>query len=593
MSKRNYESSTDEEEEDSNPTSPKKLLFDRSPTLSEIDEDPNRYLSKNPWEQPKDWRAIRKINQRKRKRPFTRCYRCGSKQHKADNPDCPGRKATCDKCGIKGHYGFVCIESLWGTSDEFRLQEPTSSHYPYENDTSTMPTSSTNNKTIHEFDNLNDGNDDIITNIPNFNLASDQSIASDLEITIGPNLWTFVYKGPPPVFRNYKGDVIIVKHNIPDEHYHFVFTSTSKNRKRCLERICKGGGLIDINQIFSTCQIVKDWHKFAAYLVRKDSFEPMLIGKRLENYYTEMLETTPIERECADFNRIERKTNEKNTYIQRKQRTDYLMDLIKTRDIRHVFQIEDELSPHEILELYNKYGNQYIDAAKICIRCYNAELKREQEVVSFEQWIKKTCHSPCQEPIDFTESDQWFDELLLTNEIDPEDFCNKLSTIMNKKEERLNTFVLKGVSTTGKSLLLKMICANYNFGTVQRSGDHSQFFLQGLLRKTVALMEEPRITALTVDDFKELLGGAEFDVHVKHSDDVRLHRIPVLISTNYDLGRYISSIDREAIYMRCYEFELNKRIGVEIRKPPSVLCTCHFSHWYGRYSNFNKTPTQE
>ncbi|VDP74477.1 unnamed protein product [Echinostoma caproni] len=113
-------------------------------------------------------------------------------------------------------------------------------------------------------------------------------------------------------------------------------------------------------------------------------------------------------------------------------------------------------------------------------------------------------------------------------------------------------------ATDGKSLFLSLIVDNYIYGTVQRSGDHSQFFLMNLLNKVVALMEEPRITPGTVNDFKELLGQKPFDVHVKHSKDERLYRLPVLISSNTDIAMYCLTEDAKAIRARCYIYNLTE-----------------------------------
>ncbi|CAH8523891.1 unnamed protein product [Dicrocoelium dendriticum] len=81
-------------------------------------------------------------------------------------------------------------------------------------------------------------------------------------------------------------------------------------------------------------------------------------------------------------------------------------------------------------------------------------------------------------------------------------------------------------------------------------------------------MDEPRITIQTVNDFKELLGGSPFDIHVKHSPDVTPLRLPVLISTNHSLGTYINSVDAAAIYERRHTFKFTVRVGSpELRKP--------------------------
>lgn len=100
-------------------------------------------------------------------------------------------------------------------------------------------------------------------------------------------------------------------------------------------------------------------------------------------------------------------------------------------------------------------------------------------------------------------------------------------------------------------------------------------------------MEEPRITALTVNDFKELLGGSPFDIHVKHQDDVRLNRLPVLISTNTDLSYYCSDADGQAIKKRIKQYVFGVEVGTALlNHPPCRLCTCHFASWFNRVDYF-------
>ncbi|KAA3673505.1 uncharacterized protein DEA37_0009682, partial [Paragonimus westermani] len=107
-----------------------------------------------------------------------------------------------------------------------------------------------------------------------------------------------------------------------------------------------------------------------------------------------------------------------------------------------------------------------------------------------------------QHPRDTTQREQWLDKLLSANQVDITTFLSTLTTIMNKRGSRRNAFVREGPATTGKSLMLKLINRNYRYRTVQRSGDHSQFFLMNLLRKSLAFMEGPKITTLPVNDFK-------------------------------------------------------------------------------------------
>lgn len=125
------------------------------------------------------------------------------------------------------------------------------------------------------------------------------------------------------------------------------------------------------------------------------------------------------------------------------------------------------------------------------------------------------------------------------------------------------------------------------YGAVQRSGDHCNFPFHNLVNRSLALMEEPKITPLTVNDFKELLGGNPFDIHVKHQRDVRLPRMPVLSTTNNDLTQYLSGRDIEAIKERCITYTFDEKVGGEkLPRPPCHLCTCHFANWYKKYYHY-------
>jgi len=44
-------------------------------------------------------------------RQNTECYRCGSKKHKADFPNCPAKRSTCRNCSKMGHFATVCKQA--------------------------------------------------------------------------------------------------------------------------------------------------------------------------------------------------------------------------------------------------------------------------------------------------------------------------------------------------------------------------------------------------------------------------------------------------------------------------------------------------
>lgn len=299
--------------------------------------------------------------------------------------------------------------------------------------------------------------------------------------------------------------------------------------------------------------------------------------------------------DCSVLLRNERGLKQRGDNIKRHRRGDVIRQLIEQYDARTIHELQNSLSYNDRWELYNEFGNLWQETAKLGCKCYCENLRKVQETTPFAEYIIQLNHNRvCTHPADTTSGEQWLDKLLEVNRIPKWDILTSLEKIMDKKMLRTNALVIEGPTTTGKSLFVKLVAENYIYGTVQRSGDHSQFFLQNLLDKAVALMEEPRITQLTVNDFKELLGGNPFDIHVKHEPDYRLNRIPVLITTNNPLTTYCNSLDSDAIMKRVLLYKFTIPVGSAILpEPPIQMCTCHFANWFinWKYSYYSLRPS--
>ncbi len=158
---------------------------------------------------------------------------------------------------------------------------------------------------------------------------------------------------------------------------------------------------------------------------------------------------------------------------------------------------------------------------------------------------------------------------------------------MNMTHDKINTIVFFGPTNTGKSLLANLIINNMLVGIVQRTGDQSAFHLSNLVNKTCAIMEEPRITAVTVNDMKLLFGGeSTLEVGIKHQDSERLDRIPIVVTTNTDLGRWIPTADAVPLKSRTITFNFNnvieqtrttdrsRYLEAAVGAPPMNICQC-------------------
>ncbi|KER18551.1 hypothetical protein T265_15985, partial [Opisthorchis viverrini] len=298
----------------------------------------------------------------------------------------------------------------------------------------------------------------------------------------------------------------------------------------------------------ATVQPVINWNHFAAYLVRAAQTPIMCIGKKLEHLRDDLYMVPRERKDCATLLRDERSTRQKHNNITRKRRLDLMRELVRTYDARSFNELYKRLSVQDTDDIYAEYGPTWKETAEHSISNYCKEIILEQETMTFEQILNSNHHSrTCRHPADTRLGEEWLDQLIQVNNINKRELLVCLTSVMNKLCTRKNAFVIEGPTTTGKTLFVKLVAENYVYGTVQRSGDHSQFFLMNLLNKTLALMEEPRITQLTVNDFKELLGGNPFDIHVKHQKDERLERLPVLITTNNPLTYYVMDADGKAI----------------------------------------------
>ncbi|KAA3680354.1 uncharacterized protein DEA37_0004126 [Paragonimus westermani] len=332
-------------------------------------------------------------------------------------------------------------------------------------------------------------------------LFQDTDSESDQTMT----LWTFIYRGQPPKFdKNTRANCLYVDH---EDHYHFVFESSTHNKNRSIHRIIQAGKL-DINQnmsILSTLQPVVSWDKFAAYLIRSTNYSCICIGNKLK-HLANNLKIVPREAtDCATLLRNDRAGKTKFDNLKRKRRIDLMSELVEQNDARSINEFKNALTFDDRKNLYAEHGTQWKEAAELCIEAYCERLRKQQESTLFQSHILTNNHSRvCTHPRDTTSGELWLDRLLTANNINKTEILTSLTIVMNKRESRRNTFVLEGPTTTGKSLFLKLIAENYIYGTVQRNGDHSQFFLMNLLNKSLALMEEPRWRPLYGDLVKDL-----------------------------------------------------------------------------------------
>ncbi|VUZ56231.1 unnamed protein product [Hymenolepis diminuta] len=151
----------------------------------------------------------------------------------------------------------------------------------------------------------------------------------------------------------------------------------------------------------------------------------------------------------------------------------------------------------------------------------------------------------------------WLMMLLNTNATVIHIFLEDIKDIMDKKCMKVNTLCFIGETNTSKTMLANLITSHLTVGTINRRGDQSQFHFDNLLNRTVGVMEVPRITNATKNDFKALLGGDRFEID---GPNEFLERIPIIATTNEDLGVFLHHIERNVLYSRVKQCELKEQI---------------------------------
>nr|CDS35281.1 non capsid protein NS 1 [Hymenolepis microstoma]CUU98331.1 non capsid protein NS 1 [Hymenolepis microstoma] len=139
----------------------------------------------------------------------------------------------------------------------------------------------------------------------------------------------------------------------------------------------------------------------------------------------------------------------------------------------------------------------------------------------------------------------------------------------------MNTLCFKVQTNTGKTLLANLITSHLTLGTVCRRGYQTAFHFDNLVNRTVALMEELRITMITRNDYKCLLGGGRFESHVKYG------------------ARRVCNVFRAALYSGVKQHTLNEPSAMGC---PPVLCPLANQTapggWRGRRSGREERTTE-
>jgi hypothetical protein len=127
-----------------------------------------------------------------------------------------------------------------------------------------------------------------------------------------------------------------------------------------------------------------------------------------------------------------------------------------------------------------------------------------------------------------------------------------------------------------------------------RTGSSNHFWLQSVINAPMVLFEEPLITSADVHDWKLLLEGSEYTVHIKNAPDQIMGRLPFFLTSNHDVWKYVSPADGNALKERIitYRFytqinndpqNINDRASGRFSTAPRTVTPADVYYFFTRY----------
>ena len=380
-------------------------------------------------------------------------------------------------------------------------------------------------------------------------------------------LYTFVFYGKFSTKRiKHEPNFIRFDHG---DHQHIVFTTQPSNKRRAFERICQYHQL-------SAPETARAWYKvikvtgepvrFIYYLIRYGLRTYTEFGNGLAampNLWEQIKgiigsskneDATKSHEACMSY--ILQNKNE------RQRKTNYTLMLqelfpyIKEHKIKEMGQWWARTSVDYNKELFAKWGKSYETNVKMIITMYKESEQNIDpgNIIS----IARTLH---EEEKFANDAIVWIFDYFAQQRLCIVDFFAKVYIVFAKLAKKVNTIYISGPTNTGKSMLIKLLTGPLNSTRLNRQGDASAFYFENLINAKIGVMEEPTLSATTINSWKLLLGGEDYVTDRKNSSKETITRIPFLITANDEtFGYNIEPRDRSALEERLFRFSFDKRI---------------------------------
>lgn len=431
---------------------------------------------------------------------------------------------------------------------------------------------------------------------------------SDIEPDIPTNLYSFIWHPKEQETLDSLGHTHAYKKNTrgrrPDYtyfihgntvgygHIHVIFTATSNSIARKRERICRDlpNCVSKDGEIVNTTITIKTdtGTNFANYCGRRGARTHYRVGKgvkEIDKFYENLdTEAEQIAQDsCTQFYQKKRNARkqiytgnilidpdndpeEDSGTVYQKMYTVLQPYLDKYRP-ENLTEFHKKLPLDTQLECMKRWGTRFETFAKSIIQLHRThDLQTKKNTPFWElalQYIKKDLQVTPLKRGDLIKAYGWLTTLFNLNGHDMIEFFGKFLLIQDMAIPKLNSFVLRGPTNTGKSMLLTLLLECVEPALIMRMGDASQFYLQNLVTASAVLFEEPTISSVSINTFKLLMAGEKCATDVKNQNTHTIYRLPNYYTTNIALGADCAFIHKEALKIRMFEFILNNTIHSE------------------------------
>ena len=134
-------------------------------------------------------------------------------------------------------------------------------------------------------------------------------------------------------------------------------------------------------------------------------------------------------------------------------------------------------------------------------------------------------------------------------------------TVCDKHRPKQNAIAFIGPPNAGKTLLADSIVKSFvYFGDLQNMNGLSTFEFAPAMHQRIILVNEPRVTDKTVEQFKNILEGHSVTIDEKFKSPQNLERTPIVIAGNNNLVLFTTQreINLAAVRARCFWYEMKQ-----------------------------------